>query len=87
MGTFSGQGDNNGIQLHLITVLALLRSSKPSSIPHFDCSTIETKFVNKLQMEEMLDFIFTKCTQSTEVEALLRVVLAVAVHVQLLEAC
>ena len=81
MGSFSGQGDNNGIQLHLTTVLALLRSSTPSTIPHFDCSTIETKFVNKLKMEGMLDFIFTKCTQSIEVEALLRVVVAVAVAV------
>jgi hypothetical protein len=81
MGSFSGQGDNNGIQLHLTTVLALLRSSTPSTIPHFDCSTIETKFVNKLKMEGMLDFIFTKCTQSIEVEALLRVVVAVAVSV------
>ena len=82
MGSFSGQGDNNGIQLHLTTVLALLRSSTPSTIPHFDCSTIETKFVNKLKMEGMLDFIFTKCTQSIEVEALLRVVVAVAVAVR-----
>lgn len=33
-------------------------------------------------MEGMLDFIFTKCTQSIEVEALLRVVVAVAVAVR-----